>query len=326
MVLSNQERQTDTERKRKMGEIKQTNFRVDQESADTFRKFCEENGMNQAQGFDHMIQVMELNRAKAAIPGSAKDIETFEMYMKKVMESYLKSVEDYNTAHESAKEEYASALESKDKTIAALQEKVDKLTEGKKLAKQVASSMGEERDQAVKEATAAKEQAATASKLADEKDKTIATLADKLGIAEEKAAGYDELKKSEEMARNKIIELQKDMEHQKTESDRELKASQEEASRTLKAAQDATDRELAELKKDHETEIRELKTDMERKISDAQKDAALSCANEVAKKEREMNAMLREADKENARLQVQLESLQDKIVELTAALDKAQGK
>ena len=41
-----------------MGEIKQTNFRIDQESADAFRKFCETNGMNQAQGFDHMIQVM----------------------------------------------------------------------------------------------------------------------------------------------------------------------------------------------------------------------------------------------------------------------------
>ena len=65
----------------------------------------------------------------------------------------------------------------------------------------------------------------------------------------------------------------------------------------MKAAQETTERELTELKKDHETEIRELKADMERKISDAQKDAALSCANEVAKKEREMNAMLREADK-----------------------------
>lgn len=107
-----------------MGEIKQTNFRIDQEAADAFRKFCEENGMNQAQGFDHMMQVMELNRAKTVAPNSAKDIETFEMYMKKVMESYLKSVEDYNTARESAMEEFSSALTSKDKTIASLQEKM----------------------------------------------------------------------------------------------------------------------------------------------------------------------------------------------------------
>ncbi|MBU5679004.1 alanine-zipper protein [Blautia sp. MSJ-9] len=308
-----------------MGEIKQTNFRVDQESADAFRKFCEENGMNQAQGFDHMMQVMELNRAKTMIPGSAKDIETFEMYMKKVMESYLKSVEDYNTAHESAKEEFISALTSKDKTIGALQEKVAQLQEEKKIAEQTAISASQTADQAIKEASVAKTQAETASKLAEEKDKTIANMLDKLSIVEEKAVEYDDLKKSEETARGKIIELQKDMERQKVEADRKLKASQEEAERALKAAQDMNARELAELKKDHATEIRELKTDMERKISDAQKDAALLCANEVVKKEREMNALLREADRENARLQVQLESLQDKIAELTVVSDKAKS-
>lgn len=309
-----------------MGEIKQTNFRIDQEAADAFRKFCEENGMNQAQGFDHMMQVMELNRAKAMVPNSAKDIESFEMYMKKIMEAYLKSVEDYNTARESAMEEFSSALTSKDKIIASLQERNAQLQEDKKVAEQTATSASQAANQAVKEASVAKTQAETASKLADEKDKTIANLADKLSVAEEKAAGYDELKKSEETARGKIIELQKDMERLEAESDRKLKVSQEAADRTLKATQEASNRELAELKKDHETEIRELKTDMERKISDAQKDAALSCANEVAKKEREMNALIRESDKENARLQVQLESLQDKIAELTAALEKTQGK
>lgn len=279
-----------------MGEIKQTNFRIDQESADAFRKFCEENGMNQAQGFDHMMQVMELNRAKAMVPNSAKDIETFEMYIKKIMESYLKSVEDYNTASEAAKEEYASALESKDKTIAALQEKNAQLLEDKKTAEQTATSAAAAAAQAIKESAAAKEQAETASKLADEKDKTIANLADKLSVAEEKAAGYDDLKKSEETAKSKNIELQKDMDRQKAEADREL----------------------SELKKDHETEIRELKADMERKISDAQKDAALTCANEVAKKEREMNGLLRETDKENAKLLVKLEALQARINELTS--------
>ena len=58
-----------------MGEIKQTNFRIDQESADAFRKFCEENGMNQAQGFDHVMQVLELDRAKEAVPSRATEIE-----------------------------------------------------------------------------------------------------------------------------------------------------------------------------------------------------------------------------------------------------------
>ena len=304
-----------------MGDIKQTNFRIDQESADAFRKFCEENGMNQAQGFDHMLQVLELNRAKAMVPNSAKDIETFEMHVKKIMESYLQSVEDYNTARESAREEFASALTSKDKTIASLQEKVAQIKADKEIAETTAANADRIADQAVKEASVAKDQAGTALKLAEEKDKTIATLADKLAVAEGKAEGYDELKKSEEAAKGRIIELQKDVENLEAGFERELKASKEEADRTLKSTQEASDRKVAELKKDHETEIRELKIDMERKISDAQKDAALSCANEVAKKEREMNITIREADKENARLQAQIENLQAKIAELTAALN-----
>ena len=52
-----------------MGEIKQANFRIDSDTADAFRAFCEQKGMNQAQGFDHVMQVFELNQAKSSIPG-----------------------------------------------------------------------------------------------------------------------------------------------------------------------------------------------------------------------------------------------------------------
>ena len=41
-------------------EIRQVNFRIDQASADAFRSFCTANGMNQAQGFDHLIQAITL--------------------------------------------------------------------------------------------------------------------------------------------------------------------------------------------------------------------------------------------------------------------------
>lgn len=274
-----------------MGDIKQTNFRINQESADAFRKFCDENDLNQAQGFDHMIQVMELNRAKTIVPGSAKDIETFEMYIKKVMEAYLKSVEDYSTARETAREDFASALESKDKTIASLQEKADKLSEGKQILENTISEVRAERNQAVKDAATAKEQAETSAKLVAEKDKTISTLADKLGAAESKADGYDDLKKSEEAAKNRISELEKEMERIK----------------------EAADREMAVVKKDHETEIRELNAEMERKISDAQKDAALELAKAVNEKEHEMMGQIREMDKLNARLQFENEELKKKI-------------
>ena len=58
-----------------MGEIKQANFRIDSDTADAFRAFCEQKGMNQAQGFDHVMQVFELNQAKSSIPGRSVEIE-----------------------------------------------------------------------------------------------------------------------------------------------------------------------------------------------------------------------------------------------------------
>lgn len=56
-----------------------------------------------------------------------------------------------------------------------------------------------------------------------------------------------------------------------------------------------------------------LQAQMERKISEAEKDAALSTANAVNEKEREMTSLLRAADKENARLQARIELLEERI-------------
>lgn len=277
-----------------MGEIRQANFRIDQDTAAAFRQFCDENGWNQAEGFDNVMRQVELNKAKAAIPGRAVEIERFEKYTKDILSAYLTSLEINSGAEERIREQFANALDSKDKTIASLQEKADKLAEGKQILEQVTTEARSERDQAVKEAAAAKEQAETAAKLAEEKDKTILNLTDKLGIAESKADGYDDLKKSEETAKLRINELEKEMERIKEDADRELKAVQ----------------------KDHEIEIRELKTEMERKVSDVQKDAALAQVQAVADKEREMNGLLREADMENAKLQAKLEALQSKINEM----------
>lgn len=48
-------------------ELKQVNFRIDPDTANAFREFCTLNGMNQAQGFDHIMQVLELNSSKNGI-------------------------------------------------------------------------------------------------------------------------------------------------------------------------------------------------------------------------------------------------------------------
>ena len=97
-----------------MGDVKQTNFRIDQDSAAVFRKFCEDNGMSQAQGFDHIMQVVELDRAKTAAPGRAVEIEGFEKSVKDIMAAYLNSLEINTAAEARIREQFATDLDRKE--------------------------------------------------------------------------------------------------------------------------------------------------------------------------------------------------------------------
>ena len=107
-----------------MGEIKQTNFRIDSESADAFRQFCDEQGMNQAQGFDHLIQVLELNRAKVGIEGRLTEITTFEEYVKKIMDAYLTSLQVAQDTEERVREDYKTDIILRDRALADAEKKI----------------------------------------------------------------------------------------------------------------------------------------------------------------------------------------------------------
>ena len=244
-----------------MSEVKQVNFRINTETADAFRKFCEENGLNQAQGFDHIMQVLELDRAKAVTPGRITEIENFEKSIKNIMSAYLYSLEINNTAEERIQEQFKSSLESKDKAIADLQMKSEELRLSKEYTESRYREATATAEQAQKDAKASKEQAETASKLAAEKDKTVATLADKLAISEEKAAGYD----------------------------------------NLLAEKTSLESTLAKVTSEYEAKVADLEIKMERSLSDAKKDAALAMANAVMEKEREMQELVKKAEIENAK-------------------------
>ena len=207
-----------------MGEIKQTNFRLDQETVDAFRDFCEKNGMNQAQGFAHIMQIVEMDRAKMATPGRAVEIEAFEKNIKNITDAYLNSLEICNDAEGRIREQFATSLDSKDKMIAELQTKIASLQTEKDIAEQTATSATKAAAQAAKEAEAAKEQAATAARLVEEKDRTIATLAEKLATIECKANDYDKLKDDldkERLEKDKLIQAH-ELEKQKLASNIEI--------------------------------------------------------------------------------------------------------
>ena len=228
-----------------MGEVKQTNFRVDQDTADKFREFCAAAGMNQAQGFDHMMQVLELDRAKEAVPSRATEIEEYEMHVKAILSAYTNSLAINNDAEERVKEQFSASLESKDKTIQDLQGQIAHLKEEKETAAQ-----------SMKEAAAATEKAESASQLVAEKDRTIGTLAEKLATAEAKSEGYDALEQKEKESQEQIRTLQLTIEEQKKDHAAEMKDLQRD-----------TERKISDAQKDAELEVVSKVAEKERELN-----------------------------------------------------------
>lgn len=108
-------------------ELKQVNFRIDPDTANAFREFCTLNGMNQAQGFDHIMQVLELNSAKTVSAGRAVEIEDFEQHAKALLSSYLKSLELCDWAESRARERFDGELKQNARTIADLKKENEEL-------------------------------------------------------------------------------------------------------------------------------------------------------------------------------------------------------
>lgn len=306
-----------------MGEVKQTNFRIDQETADAFRRFCEENGMNQAQGFDHVMQVVELDKAKAATPSRATEIEGFEKSVKDIMTAYLNSIEINNNAEARIREQFASALDRKDKTIDELRVKVDELQAAKVAAEtaqaeaEKAQATAEEREQnAIDQMDAAKKTAA-------DQERINAMLTVQLADATGKLDGYDKLKESEIMLKKEVTDLQ----YKIKEVDTTLSHTKELYEARLADAQAITKKckalelseadlkaRLIEVERTLAEQIKTAKTD----IKQAQMQAELDTERAVMAKERELQEQIRQTDKENAKLAAQIEQLQARIQQLLA--------
>ena len=203
----------------------------------------------------------------------------------------------------------------KDQLETDLRAKIAIAEDAKAQAEQVAVEAQKAADQALKEADTARESAETNAALAAEKDKTILSLTDKLTAAEAKAGGYDDLVQAKADAEAQIASLTTNIEVQKKEHERILNEEKESAQRAL-----------TEAHKDSETQLRELKAQMDRAVSDTQKDAALAQEKAVSEAVQQVSekaqADLRQADKENSRLQAKMELLTEQIAALQAQIDK----
>lgn len=311
-----------------MGEVKQTNFRIDQETADAFRKFCEDNGMNQAQGFDHIMQVVEMDRAKAAAPGRITEIEGFEKSVKDIMAAFLYSIEVNQNAEGRIREQFASDLDRKDKTIDELRQKAEQLQAEKDAAEATAAEAVKAKDQAEKDAAAAEKVRIAAEKTAEDKQTIADTLAAKLAEAEKKAEGYDDLKtalSSSEDARKAAEQQIKDVQRDAAEAARDAAREAEKArEQAVREASDVLQAQIASLRDELRTSKSE--TDAARRDADTAKTAAIAELSETHRVElAEIRAKLdartddlMQARQEISELQLKLQAAQAEIEAMKA--------
>ena len=111
-----------------MSEIKAVSFRLGDEEVQKFREFAEEQGLNQAEMFQALVNNFEVARAKNLISDRAKEIETFQATVNTLVGMFVNSLAVNHSSEERIREYLSVELGTKDKTITDLQERVKELS------------------------------------------------------------------------------------------------------------------------------------------------------------------------------------------------------
>ncbi|MEE0930562.1 MAG: hypothetical protein UIM53_06135 [Acutalibacteraceae bacterium] len=102
-------------------EIKAVSFRLSEEDVQRFREFAEEQGMNQAEMFQALMNNFEMAKAKGIITDRAKEIETFQATINNLVNMFINSLAVNQTSEERIRETLSLELHTKDGMILDLQ-------------------------------------------------------------------------------------------------------------------------------------------------------------------------------------------------------------
>lgn len=284
-----------------MAEIKGTNFRLNQEDADQFRIFCESKGWNQAQGFNHLMTFLELDRSKEAIPERKTEISDFEQHANAMVSAFLHSLELNQNAEERIRMEFNQDLE---RSKVLLDEKIEQIKELKVQLVDLAGA-SEQAKQLQKEWDAATEQARKdkldfEERLAD-KTRALKEADSRLSMMEIKAEGYDDLKADRDSLEKKLRAAEQEVKDLKKNHEIELERTKN------KAEKDQNDA-VAVVKADGEEKVSKLRIELQEAKIKAAKD--LQAAERAAHESDVRSAAeIRKLEQENARLREQLAEL-----------------
>lgn len=288
-----------------MAEIKGTNFRLNQEDADQFRIFCESKGWNQAQGFNHLMTFLELDRSKEAIPERKTEISDFEQHANAMIAAFLHSLELNQNAEGRIRMEFNQDLE---RSKVLLDEKIEQIKELKVQLVDLAGA-SEQAKQLQKELDAIVEQARKdkmdfEERLAD-KTRALKEADSRLAMMEIKAEGYDDLKADRDALDAKLRKADQEIKDLKKDHEVELERAKS------KAEKDQNDA-VAVAKAEGENEASKLRLELQEAKIQAAKDLQ---AAEKAAHESDMKAAaeIRKLEQENGSLRTQLAELRAKL-------------
>lgn len=114
-------------------EIKAVSFRLIEEDIQKFREFADEQGLNQAEMFQGLMNSFEMAKAKGQITDRSKEIEVFQDTVNNLVSMFINSLVINQTSEERIRETLSLELNTKDKTIADLQEYKEKMKNAAKL-------------------------------------------------------------------------------------------------------------------------------------------------------------------------------------------------
>lgn len=230
-----------------MTEIKQANFRIKVEDADKFRAFCEEEGLNQAQGFDHLMQVLELDKAKTVIPARAMEIEEFERHMKSLLSAFLNSMEIAENTEDRLKEQLQSHLDSKEQTIIRLQKEL-KIKENEIKELEFAVERLQKNIEVVQR---------SAINLKD-KEEINKILTEKLNMAEKQLSDYELLKESEGELKEQLMAALETIKENTINAEREHERTLASYEKKIMEMELKKEKTIAALEKSHKEEIQKI--------------------------------------------------------------------
>lgn len=229
-----------------MSDIRSATFRLSKESTETFRQYCEDNQLTAAQGFEYMLEVLALDKAKNSISHRETEISNFEQHAKAIISAYLHSLELNENAEQRIREQFSTQLETQAVTISEYQTQIKDLKAEIETVSSNEQTLQEALIELQKSLNASEETKAsligtvtelkeTNSRQIADKDSIISMLSSKLTEAESKAREYDTLKEQITALQGELTEAKSTIKDNVKDAEIALERAVREAERKAEA-------------------------------------------------------------------------------------------